>query len=107
MRCHRENVWLGHIQCGECNLLRFVRDFVEKNRQLNFYRSGKPKSSKCLSMLGRLSAISEPFKNGPEHMLILRIAHTSDSSTFCHLLTQVCQSLSFRSQIYSFVLFSV
>ena len=43
-----------------------------------------------MSVVGKLSAISEPMKNGPSHlMVVVRLSHVSDSSQYCHIVIQV------------------
>ena len=52
-----------------------------------FCRGGGLKGS--FNVIGRLTAISEPVKNGPEFIVILRITHGYDESKYCHIITQV------------------
>ena len=55
---------------------------------ISAHRSKRPKGL-GVSMVGRLTAISEPVKNGPELMVILRVAHVSHDSCLCHIIVQV------------------
>ena len=43
-------------------------------------------------MIGRLTAICEPFINGPDDFIvILRVASIRDDSQFCHIIVKVLE----------------
>lgn len=47
---------------------------------------------KRFSMIGRLTAICEPFINGPDDFIvILRVATIRDDSQFCHIIVKVLE----------------
>ena len=69
-------------------------------------RNGEAKAMKRVSVIGKLCAISEPLRNGPDFMIIVRIADLAATSVYRHIIIQVVTSCVF-SGLRVFVLTSL